>query len=166
MKTILKWYDRLMRMMVSVMLAGFASLCFADVVLRYFFQSSLTWSGELCRILFMGCSFLASGLCVIDHRHVSIDVLTQFLPKKVMRYWSLAVNAVCIFFCVCLIRGGMLYCEANASLYSSSMRWLPMAAVYTLIPISGVMMIINFIRVMYRDFTQRYGEQPDGRKEA
>lgn len=155
MKTFFKWYDLALKALVSVLFCAFTLLCFTDVLGRYIFKSSLPWASELCRIFFMVCCFLASAVCIMSRRHVSIDILTQNLPKSVVRLLSAFSYLVCIFFCVCLAYGGVLYSQANATQLSPALQ-LPMSKIYLLIPVSAVLMIINFIRMMVLDFTVTY----------
>lgn len=162
MKTFFKWYDALLKALVSILFCAFTVLCFTDVVSRYVLHNSLPWASELSRIFFMVCCFLASAMCIMNHRHVAIDLLVQNLPKGIVRYLMLFTNAMCIVFCGCLAYGGLLYAQTNSTQLSSALQ-LPMGKIYWLIPISAVLMIVNFIRISVIDFRITYAPHREGR---
>ena len=55
---------------------------FSQVVMRYVFQNSLSWSEELGRYLFIWLTWLSTGYAVRQKRHLRIEVLSDFLGEK------------------------------------------------------------------------------------
>ena len=51
-----------------------------QVLLRYAFNSSIDWSDELSRLLFVWCMFLAIPLGIREGAHVGIELLVAHLP--------------------------------------------------------------------------------------
>ncbi len=55
----------------------------ADVVLRYFFSSPLTWSYELISLyLMVGLFFFALSDTLAHDAHVRVDIVYLYLPKR------------------------------------------------------------------------------------
>jgi TRAP-type C4-dicarboxylate transport system permease small subunit len=55
-----------------------------DVILRYFFDRPITGSYEITSfmmVIVMGC---ALGLCQMDRGHITVDIVTQFLPRRLV----------------------------------------------------------------------------------
>jgi len=56
MKKVLKWMDDNLEMSISIVLmSGMTVLIFIQVIMRYIFKNSLSWSEELARYLLIIC---------------------------------------------------------------------------------------------------------------
>ncbi|MDD3324330.1 MAG: TRAP transporter small permease [Sulfurospirillaceae bacterium] len=55
-------------------------LAFANVVLRYFFDMSLTWAGELTNYLFMWSALFGAAYGFKRGIHISVTMLLELLP--------------------------------------------------------------------------------------
>lgn len=54
-----------------------------DVVMRYFFNSPLSWSYELISLyLMVGCFFFALSDTLAANAHVSVDILHLYMPER------------------------------------------------------------------------------------
>ena len=53
----------------------------AQVVLRYLFNTSIDWSEEVSRLLFVWSMFLAIPLGIREGAHVGIELLTSHIPE-------------------------------------------------------------------------------------
>ena len=58
-------------------------LTVADVFLRYFFNSPITGTTEITEFMMVIVVFPALGWCAITRRHVKVDLLVLYLPRKV-----------------------------------------------------------------------------------
>jgi TRAP-type C4-dicarboxylate transport system permease small subunit len=68
---------------LALLLAALVFLGCFQIVLRNFFHRGLIWADPLMRhiVLWIGC--LGGALATTRMRHIGIDVLTRFLPKRV-----------------------------------------------------------------------------------
>ena len=80
MKTLEKYVIGLFNTLIVVFLAIMLVLVFGNVILRYVFNSGITVSEELSRILFVWLTFLGAVVAMKDHAHLGIDSLTKRLP--------------------------------------------------------------------------------------
>lgn len=55
-------------------------LAFANVVLRYFFEMSITWAGELTNYLFMWSALFGAAYGFKKGVHISVTMLLEKLP--------------------------------------------------------------------------------------
>ncbi len=99
MKTLEKYVIGLFNTLIVVFLAVMLVLVFGNVVLRYVFNSGITISEEVSRILFVWLTFLGAVVAMKEHAHLGIDSLTKRLPllgKKIcVVVTSLLVLGVC-----------------------------------------------------------------------
>lgn len=89
--------ERYLRVVLGLVLAVLTGILFLQVVMRFVFESPLTWAEEFPRIILIWLVFL--GLVpTIKGQHLVIDVLKD---RPTLRFLSAAVKwAVLIFFLV------------------------------------------------------------------
>ncbi len=85
---------------IALLLATLVFFGCLQIVLRNFFHRGIIWADPLMRhvVLWLGC--LGGAYATSKMRHISIDVLTRFLPKKAKvvrdRVVYLATSAVAV----------------------------------------------------------------------
>ncbi len=72
--------DRAARWIIVGSSATMIAVVSLQVLLRYAFNSSLDWSDEISRLLFVWSMFLAIPLGIREGAHVGIELLTAHLP--------------------------------------------------------------------------------------
>jgi TRAP-type C4-dicarboxylate transport system permease small subunit len=67
---------------LALLLAGLVFFGCLQIVLRNFFQRGIIWADPLMRhmVLWIGC--LGGALATCKMRHIGIDALTRFLPRR------------------------------------------------------------------------------------
>lgn len=65
-------------------------LSFSQVILRNFFSIGLNWADIGLRNMVLWVSFIGASLAANKNRHITIDVVTKFLPLR----WKTATNIV------------------------------------------------------------------------
>jgi TRAP-type transport system small permease protein len=71
--------DRLARRVIVAASAAMILIVTLQVVLRYGFNSSIDWSEEISRLLFVWCMFLAIPLGIREGAHVGIELLVAHI---------------------------------------------------------------------------------------
>lgn len=139
--------ERLDKFIVKVLFYACAILMFsmlaiitAQVLSRYIFGSSLTWSEELGRYIFVWMSFLGMAIGVKKGAHVALDILLKKLTGVSQKLLMLLNNALVLFFGVCLSYSGFQLFELGMKQKSPTLQ-LPMQFVYIVIPISGIILV-------------------------
>lgn len=77
--------DRLINGILALIMGGMTVLVFGSVVLRYVFNSPVTWSEELASLLFAWLTFVGAYVGFRTHSHIRIDTLTMLLPAGLRR---------------------------------------------------------------------------------
>ena len=87
MKKILKWLDDNIELYICVFLMSFMTLLvFVQVVMRYVFNNSLSWSEELARYTFIWLIYIGISYGCKLRKHIKIDAALYLFPKKVRPY--------------------------------------------------------------------------------
>lgn len=106
MKKLAALLDRLLISLTVIAMTGIVVLVFINVVLRYAFNSGLTWSSELATYLFVWVIFLGAILAAKDDIHIKVDLLTNRLPKGLQKVFLVISNVLVLIALGMLVDGG------------------------------------------------------------
>ncbi len=67
---------------MSIGLLSISVIVFVNVIARYFFNTSFSWSEELARYIIVWVSFLGVSSCARFDAHVKVDLLPNLLKGK------------------------------------------------------------------------------------
>ena len=137
-------------LMIS-MLAVSTALIFAQVVMRYVFGYSLSWSEELARYMFVWQTWVSTGYAVKKRRHIRITSLVDLTTGTTRALLELIVLAIWFAFSVFLGYEslglcGMLYNQGQ----TSTAIGLPMWIAYLSVPVGSIIMAYQIVREFAR----------------
>ena len=99
--------------LLVVFLGTMIVLAFLQVVLRNFFDTSLTWGDILVRQMVMWAGFTGAAIATSEDRHISIDALTKFIPERPRHAIRLVTNAFAAVVCFYLMRAAWTLLESE-----------------------------------------------------
>ncbi len=91
------------RAIIAALLAETIFVGAWQVLARFVFHSSLSWSEELLRFSFVWVTFLGSAVGLSQGSHMNVQAFTNMMPKKVGWFLRLLGRGVLVwlcFFCV------------------------------------------------------------------
>ena len=80
-----KLLERLEGYLIVCLLSIMIALSFGQMVSRNLFHQALTWGDTFLRQLVLWTGFLGASLAVYRNQHISIDVLSSFIPANLKR---------------------------------------------------------------------------------
>lgn len=87
MKKVIHWLDENFELYICmVLLAVFSTILFVQVISRYVFNNSLSWSEELARYLFIWLAYIGISYGAKQMKHLRIDVFLNIFPQKIRPY--------------------------------------------------------------------------------
>lgn len=97
---VLKWLDdNFEETILIILLVIMTGLMGIQVVSRYIFNASLSWSEELTRYLFIWSGFISISYCIKKWISIKIDQVILLLPKSIYTYAQLILNVIlCMLF--------------------------------------------------------------------
>ena len=98
-------FTRSLEVCIALCLASMAVLVFGNVVLRYGFNSGITFSEEISRLLFVWLTFLGTILASREHAHLGVDSLVKRLPHAARQACILVSGVLMILMCGLLFWG-------------------------------------------------------------
>ena len=157
MKKLLKWLDENLEMSISIVLISVMTLLiFVQVIMRYVFKSSLSWSEELARYIFIWLIYFGVSYGAKIRKHIRIDAFVALFPKPIRKYLPLVGDILFFAFAVFIVRTSfsMVMKQAMLGQTSPAMR-IPLTIVYaapmvgfTLTAIRQIQSILFRIRVL------------------
>ena len=114
-----------------------------QVFTRFIMSNPSSFTDELARYLMIWVGVLGAAYVSGKNMHVAIDVLSNKLTEKKQRNLSLIVHGIVILFSLLvLVIGGfrLVYITAVLNQNSPALH-IPLAVVYAVIPISGLLII-------------------------
>lgn len=114
-----------------------------QVFTRFVMGNPSSFTDELARYLMIWVGVLGAAYISGKNMHVAIDVLSNKLTEKKQRNLSLIVHGIVILFSLLvLVIGGfrLVYITAVLNQNSPALH-IPLAVVYAVIPISGLLII-------------------------
>ena len=114
-----------------------------QVISRYVLKSPSSFTDELARFLLIWVGILGAGYATGKRMHLAIDVLINKLGKKYRIIINIFINGLVSLFAltVMVIGGGRLIYILLKLGNSSAALSVPIGYVYSVIPISGILII-------------------------
>ena len=136
--------DRVLGAALVVLMAGAVLNVLWQVAARFVLGDPSTVTQELARYLLIWLSILGAGYVVGQRGHLALELLLEKLSGRALRVVQLVIfGCVAAFALFVLVVGGarFVYIQATLGQTSPTLGW-PLWAVYTVIPISGLLMLV------------------------
>ena len=117
---------------------------FVGVVFRYVFNSSLSWSEELSRYLFIWFIFLSTSYAVTEKAHIRVESLNRVVPKKIRPYINIVGKIIWFALGLFVTYLGIKYAMTMNGSVSAAMK-IPMSIVYLGIPLGYFLMSLRLL---------------------
>lgn len=136
--------DRCIEFILFIIVIVMTCAGVAQIFFRYVLQSSLSWSEELMRYLYVWMTMIGVSLAIRRKQFTAIEAIYNLINAKssfVGRVLQVTVVALQISFYFVLIQQGIILCQKNMDATSAAMQ-LSMGIAYLAIPIGSILGII------------------------
>ena len=113
----------------------------ANVFSRFVLNNSLGWADELSRFIFIWISFLGAVLAYNTDDHVGLNFVIARIPSARVQNIINIISDILILMVVSFITY-YGYIVAISATNVSPALYIPMSYVYSVVPVSGLMMVI------------------------
>jgi C4-dicarboxylate transporter DctQ subunit len=110
---------------IAVILGAMTLITFVNVVLRYGFQTGLTWGLEATSFLFAWLVLFGVSYAVKVTAHLGVDAVVNLFSPSLRRVLALIAGGLCIFYAMLLMKGAWDYWANFANLPQTTGRWFP-----------------------------------------
>ncbi len=127
-------------------------LLFMQIIMRYVFSNSISWSEELARYIFLWQIWIGASYGVKKTRHIRIEIIKEHISEKGKNFIECLTISISIIFCGFLAIKGSELIRSIFSLgqLSSALR-LPMGYPYLSVPVGATLMIIRYSEKLYEN---------------
>lgn len=144
-------YCQLLSHLMVACLLVMVVLVFANVVLRYVFNTGISVSEELSRWLFVWMTFLGAIVALNERAHLGTDTLVARLPRS-GKMLCLGLSQLAMLYCCYLLFQGSweqtkINMSSTSAVMETSMGWFYAAGVVFAIS-AGVVLLMQFIRLV------------------
>jgi len=153
MNIISKIIDVIMMIALGVM----SIIVFVNVILRYIFESGISWSVELSQILFLVLVFFGAIQAYKENTHIQVDVLITKLPKVWQKILAVVSNVIVLYILYVLFRGSVQLVDEN-TVMTTPILGIPQSYIYAMGVILSVLIAILTIIKTVQIFTNKEEE--------
>ncbi|GAX89827.1 TRAP transporter small permease [Effusibacillus lacus] len=151
MRKISKAIGNLLNVAIAFSLGIMCILVFINVVLRYVFNSGITWSEEIAPILFIWLVFLGSIAALKDNQHLGVDMFVKKLPRGLKKTVFL-ISSLLVLYCLWLLLDGSWKITVLNMDSKAPATGLPLSFVYGIGIITsigmGIIILFNIYQVL------------------
>lgn len=120
---------------------------FLQIIARYIFGDSFSWSEELARYCAIWLIYITLGAVVLKAQHVTVDAIVSRLPESVKRPWEQGIQVVILALNIVLIVFGTILVARVAELGAlSPALQLPMWVVYAAVPVGLLLASVRAVQ--------------------
>ena len=146
----MKILDRLEEWIISLMLLAMTGLTFLQVVMRYVFNSGMTWALELTTVFFAIMIFVGVSYGVRVGSHIGVDALVKMLSPGKRKAVSMLAVVLSLVYVGFIFTGSMQYVlkmkEVGIELEDMSIeRWQVLAVM----PLGMLLTGYRFLQILY-----------------
>jgi TRAP-type C4-dicarboxylate transport system permease small subunit len=160
---ILRWLDKHFEETILILLAiGISCTMFIQVIMRYIFNSPLTWPEELCRYMWIWTVFFSLSYTIYLRNMLRVDVLADILPQKVklvldilIQFLSLAIYVIFAYYSVVVFRSLVISGRVSPALR------IPMYQVYSSLCIGFLLSVFRTIQLIIDLFYEFSGKKTE-----
>lgn len=146
-KTVFDVMDRCINWFLALLMAAMVVIISAQVWYRFILNDPLSWSEEAGRYLFVWISFMGAAAGVRYQVHLGIDLMDKLLSPGAYRWVVVLVNLIIQVFLLMIIYWGFNILGIIQFQESPSMH-ISMRYPYMAVPVGGIFMLINSLRIM------------------
>ena len=156
MKKLDKILDIVMRFIMAVAMFALLAGGTWQIFTRWILKDPSTFTDEFLRYVLIWASMIGSAYCFYKDEHLALDLVKDRVNGKAKIALILFIEAAILFFvCYVFIYGGATL--AMNALNISSVMHIPFSILYSILPISGVFIVLARILKYAQLFSEKKG---------
>jgi TRAP-type C4-dicarboxylate transport system permease small subunit len=142
MKAIVNRMNDILKVFLNGMLFLMVIAVFLQVVFRFIFDNPLGWTEESARFLLVWITFLGAAYAMASGSHVGVDVVVNLFPERLKKVVAFIAWLASLAFFIIVTRQGFQLANLTMGQTSPALG-IPMGYIYYVIPVSGLILIVN-----------------------
>jgi TRAP-type C4-dicarboxylate transport system permease small subunit len=150
---------KIVDILIILLMTSLVVLVFFQVINRFVLHIPAAWTEEIARYNFVWVSLYGSVKALKMGSHLSVDIIVETTKsEKVKKTIAFVGGVLVIVFSLILTVTGYQYMVANIGV-DCEFGPFPLVIIYSAVPISGVLLILESILQMFKQMVGWKGEQ-------
>lgn len=160
MRRIEKYYDKFEEIFLVICMAVMVILVFVQVVMRYVFNDSLSWSEGLARIIFIWMSWIGISFAEKQGEHVKITMVVDRLHGRAKQIVLIIADILTIAILVIVCYYGVIITSKMMVIgtFNSAVH-IPNWVVYASVPLSCFLMGMRVLKKLILTIQGKYDDE-------
>lgn len=116
-----------------------------QIVLRNGFSSGLSWADPALKMLVLYITIVGSIIATRENKHLSIDVLSKFLPEHLNHLVQKATNTFAAIICLLMSYYSLQLLQISKKFEDVAFNGIPLWVLQIILPVGFLLMAIRFI---------------------
>lgn len=129
---------------LAICLLTMLFVAFFQVVMRNIYDMGYVWADILVRVLVLWVGLLGATVATSEARHLSIDVVTKFLPPRAANLIRVLTWIFALTVCILLTRAAVMYLDLQKESGGETIFGIPAYVAELIIPIAFVLISFHF----------------------
>lgn len=159
-----RWVVRLEAALLSIVLIGMLILAFLQVVLRNGFDTGIDWVDIVNRHGVLWIAFLGGAIATFKVRHLSIDIMSKFLPKSFERGAQFVIIIFSIIVSTLLVKAAIAFVKDEKAFGGTIVGDIPVWTFELIIPIGFGLILFHYgmrlLEMIVEQVTSKTGARP------
>lgn len=128
-----------------VLLGTMVLMAVTQIVLRQFFNDSISWADELVKIIVLWLAMVGSIAAARDNRHIRIDVLSHVLPEKLVTLSRILVDLFAACVCAVIAWQAWRYLQIEIEWQETVLGEFPAWIAHSIVPAAFLLISYRFL---------------------
>lgn len=149
MSTFDKIFGKIEEIIAGICLTIMSILAFTNVLARYFFHASFSFSDEITTYLFVLLSLIGASIAAKRHEHLVFTVIEDLVPPTVKKILNFISYLMAVIFTSIIFYYGILMVISQYTLgqKTAGMQW-PEWIFGSFVPIGSFFVLIRFLQIL------------------
>lgn len=137
-------FARIVEALLLLALASMTLLVAGQVVLRNFFHSGISWADIGARHMVLWVAFLGAMLATRSRQHITIDIVTRFIPRKPRNAVRIVLDAFASAVAFMLARASLAFVLEERAMGTELLVGIPTWFAEAIIPFGFAMISLEY----------------------
>ncbi|WP_296896748.1 TRAP transporter small permease [uncultured Megamonas sp.] len=149
MSTFDKIFGKIEEIIAGICLTIMSILAFTNVLARYFFHASFSFSDEITTYLFVLLSLIGASIAAKRHEHLGFTVIEDLVPPTVKKILNFISYLMAVIFTSIIFYYGILMVISQYTLgqKTAGMQWSEWIF-GSFVPIGSFFVLIRFLQIL------------------
>ena len=141
---------------------GMTTVVCVNIVGRYFFDYSFSWSEEVARYMMIWMTMIGAAMAIRKWSHFRLEFFEHVFGGRARSFFRSLALACVLFVGLLLVWQGVIWLPITNHQLATATQ-VPMSWIYASLPLAGVLMILFALEAAYDELRQRSGADADSK---